>query len=99
MGNAYALRDRARIMDVLPGATGAGAMDGGAVVIELERHADDVITLRLEQRRGDRGINSARHGDDHAGVLRATFDIEAVEHRAPVRLKCAGRTSRRALRA
>ena len=80
--NADALRDRAGVVDVLAGAAGALAMGGGAVVVELQRHADDVVALGLQQRRGDRGIDAARHGDDHAGVLRPTFEIEAVEHRA-----------------
>ncbi len=54
MGNADLLGDAARVMDVLPGAAGPGAVDGGAMVIELQRHADDVIALALEQRRHDR---------------------------------------------
>ena len=53
MGNADALRHRARVVDVLPGATGAGAMRGRAVVVELQGDADDIVALRLEQRRGD----------------------------------------------
>ena len=37
--------------------------------IELQRDADHVIALALEQRRGDGGIHAARHGDDDAGGL------------------------------
>ena len=33
-------RHLARVVDVLAGAAGAGAMRGGAVVVELQRHAD-----------------------------------------------------------
>ena len=80
VGNADALRHRARVVDVLAGAAGALAMGGSAVVVELERDADHVVALGLEQRRGDRGIHASRHGDDDAGVLRASFDIEAVAH-------------------
>ena len=80
VGNADALRHRARVVDVLAGATGALAMGRGAVVVELQRHADDVVALGLEQRRRHRGIDAARHGDDHAGVLRPAFEIEGVQH-------------------
>ena len=80
MRNADALGDRARVVDVLAGAAGALAVGRGAMVVELQRHADDVVALGLEQRRGDRGIDAARHGDDDAGVLRPAFEIEAVEH-------------------
>src|SRR5205807_5712096 len=54
MRDPDALGDGAGVMNVLPGTTGARAMDRGAVVIELERDADDVVLLRLEQRRRDR---------------------------------------------
>ncbi len=80
VGNADALRHRAGVVDVLPGAAGALAVGRLAMVVELQGDADDVVALGLEQRRGDRGIDAARHGDHHAGVLRPAFDIEAVEH-------------------
>ena len=80
MRNADPLGDRARVMDVLAGAAGALAVGGGAVVVKLQRDADDVVALGLKQRRRDRGIDAARHGDDHAGVVRPPFDIETVEH-------------------
>ena len=51
-----------------------------AMVVELERDADDVIALGLEQRRGHRRIDAAGHGDDDAGVLRTPFDLQAVAH-------------------
>src|SRR5260370_42129728 len=75
-----ALRDRARVIDVLPGAAGALAVSRGTVVVELQRHADDIVALGLEQGRRDRGIDAARHGDDDADVPRGAFEIEAVEH-------------------
>src|SRR5260370_7335264 len=80
MGNADPLRDRARVIDVLPGAAGALAVSRGTVVVELQRHADDIVALGLEQGRRDRGIDAARHGDDDADVPRGAFEIEAVEH-------------------
>src|SRR5262249_17732071 len=59
----------------------------GAMVVELQRDADDVVALGLEQRRRDRGIDATRHGDDHAGVARGAFDVEAVEHCGCFRLE------------
>ena len=73
MRNADALGDRARVMDVAPGAAGALAVGRGAVVVELQGHADDVVALGLEQRGRDRGIDAAGHGDDDARVLRTAF--------------------------
>ena len=43
MGNADALGDGARVVDVAAGAAGALAVGRGAVVVELQRDADDVI--------------------------------------------------------
>jgi xanthine/CO dehydrogenase XdhC/CoxF family maturation factor len=80
VGNADALRHRTRVVDVLAGATGAFAVGRGTVVIELQRHAHDVVALGLEQRRRHRGVHPARHGDHHAGVLRPAIDIQTVEH-------------------
>ena len=86
MRDADALGDRARVMDVAPGAAGALAVGGGAVVVKLQGHADDVVALRLEQRGRDRGIDAAGHGDDDPRVLRTALRVEAVEHAAiPIR--------------
>ena len=78
--NAEALGDRAGVVDVLAGATGALAVGRRAMVVELQRDADHVIAGLGEQRRGDRGIDPARHRDDNARVRRPTLDIEPVEH-------------------
>src|SRR6478609_6056393 len=80
VGNADALRHRTRVVDVLAGATGAFAMGRGTVVVELQRHAHDVVALGLEQRRRPRGVYPARHGHNHASVLRPAIDIETIEH-------------------
>ena len=45
MGNAESLRHAAGILNVLAGAAGALAADRLAVVVELERDADDVVAL------------------------------------------------------
>ena len=79
-----ALGDRAGVVDVLAGAAGALAMGRRAMVVELQRDADHVVALRLEQRRGHRGIDAAGHGDDDTGVLRTAFEIETVGHGASV---------------
>ena len=92
--NADALRDRARIMDVAAGAAGTLAVRGRAVVVELQRDADDVVALGLEQRSRHRGVDAARHGDDDARVLRTAFGVEAVEHgRIPIRRSGAAQSS------
>ena len=68
MRDADPLGDVARIVDVLPGATGALAVGRGAMVVELERDADHVVALGLQQRGRHRGIDAAGHGDDDTGV-------------------------------
>ncbi len=57
-----------RIMDVLAGAAGALAAHRLAMVVELQGDADYIETLFRQQRRGDRGIDPARHGDHHPGL-------------------------------
>ncbi len=80
--DADALGDGARIVDVLPRAAGALAMGRRAMVVELQRHADDVIALALEERRRHRRIHAARHRHDDAGVLRLAGKIETVQGHA-----------------
>ena len=81
MRDADARSDRTRVMDVAAGTAGALPVRRRAVVVELQRDADDVIALRLEQRGRHRRVDAARHRDDDAGVLRPALRIEAVEHR------------------
>ena len=81
VGDADPLGHLARIVDVLPRAAGALAVSGRTVVVELQRHADDVVALGLEQRRGHRGIDAAGHRDDHPRRFRPPFQFEAVAHR------------------
>ena len=42
------LSDIARVVDVLPGAAGALAMGGRAMIVELQGDADDVVAFRLQ---------------------------------------------------
>src|SRR5438270_10889213 len=84
MRNSDALGDRARIVDVLAGAARALAVHGGAMIVELQGDADDVVTLLLEQRGRDGGIDAARHGDHDARVLRPALDLQRIQHHAVV---------------
>ena len=72
----------ARVVDVLARATGALAMDRGAVVVKLQCHPNHVVALRLEQGGRHRGVDTAGHGDDDTGVFRPAIEIEAVGHDA-----------------
>ena len=78
--NTEPLRDAAGIMDVLARAAGARPVRGLAMIVELHRHADDVIALALQHSGDDRGIDPARHRDDNPIVFGATRKVEAVEH-------------------
>src|SRR3546814_4544740 len=62
-------------MDILAGAAGALARNGGAMVVELQRDADDLIALVRQQPGHHRRIDPARHGDHHAG-----FGERSEEH-------------------
>ncbi len=81
MRNADVAGDPAGVVDVAPRAAGALAVARFAVVVKLQRDPDHVIAFGLEQRRGDRRVDAARHGNDDAGVARRTLEIETVEHR------------------
>ena len=50
------------------GGTGLAPRDGSAMVVELHRHADDIIALLRQEGRNDRRINAARHRDDDERV-------------------------------
>ena len=80
MRDAKPLGHVAGIVDVLPGAAGALAMGGRTMIVKLQRDADDVITLGLQQRSRDRGIDPAGHGDDDPCVLWTALEIQTVEH-------------------
>ena len=80
MRNSNPCRDVACIVDVLAGAAGTLAMGGGAMIVELQRDADDVVAFGLQKRSRHRGIDAAGHGDDDPGILRPAFEIETVEH-------------------
>ena len=68
--NAESRRDISRIVNVAPGAAGALAVRGFAVIIKLHRDAHDVIALLLQQSGDDARVDAARHGDDDARLAR-----------------------------
>ena len=77
--------DLAGIGNILAGAAGAGLARGDALVVELQGDAHDVVALLLQERRRDRRIDAARHGDHHAGVARRLVDIEGIPgHARPI---------------
>ena len=80
VGDADALGNAARIVNVLARTACAFAVDRGAMVVKLQRHPDHVIALGLEQGGRHRRVDAAGHGNDDAGVLRPAVEIEAVGH-------------------
>ena len=66
VADAEAVGDPAGVVDVLAGATGAGPRPRRVLRVELERDAHDLITGLRQQGGGDRRIDAAGHGDDHA---------------------------------
>ena len=69
MGNAEARRDVAGVVDVLAGAAGALAVRRLAMIVELHRHADDVVALAASIAATTRRIDAARHRHDDARVF------------------------------
>lgn len=54
-------------------------MGGRAVVVKLQRDTDDVVPFGFQQRSRHRRVDATRHGDNNTGILRATFQVEAVQ--------------------
>ena len=79
MGHAEMIGHATGVANVLPRAAGAGPGRRIARIVELQRDADDVVSLFLEDCGGDRGIDATGHGDDDPGVFRRLGDVEAVE--------------------
>ena len=76
MGNAEALGDAGGVVDVAPGTAGAVAPCGGAMVVELQRNADDFKPALDQQGRGHRRVDPAGHRDDHPVAGRVARQIE-----------------------
>ena len=79
MGDAETGGHVAGVVNVAPGTAGTLAMGGRAMIVELQRDAEHVIALALQQRGHDGGIDAARHGDDNARLARRLGQAEAVE--------------------
>jgi hypothetical protein len=54
MRDAERFADAARIVDILAGAAGTGAVNGGAMILKLQRNAEHIVTLLFEKA-GDDG--------------------------------------------
>src|SRR5713226_2208554 len=76
MGDAETLCDAPGIGDVLASAARALAPRSRAMVVELQRDADDLKAALHQQGRRHRRINPARHRDDHAMVSRTAGEVE-----------------------
>ena len=76
MRDADPLRRLTCVIYVLSGAAGAGPVLDLALIVELHGDADHVIALLFQQRRHDRGIHPARHGDNHPRVAGRLGHIE-----------------------
>src|SRR3954466_14948054 len=91
MRDIQSRRNVAGVDHILSGAAGALAMGRRAMVVKLQRDADDVVAFRLQQRSRRGRIDAAGHRDDDPRVLRTAFEIETVEHGSG--RKRSGRTS------
>src|SRR3546814_6602501 len=69
LGEAQPVGDRARVSKILSCAAGADARRLRAMIIELERHADDLGARSRGERGDDARIDSTRHGDDDSPVF------------------------------
>src|SRR3546814_11768275 len=75
MREAQPVGDRARVANILSGAAGADALRLRAMIIELERHADDLGARSRGERGDDARTDSARHGDDDPPVFPARNSV------------------------
>ena len=71
MRNADAVGDAAGVVNVFTGTARPLAPDCGTVVVELQRDADDLVPLFVQQCRSHGAIHSARHRhhDSAGGVI------------------------------
>ena len=79
MRDAHLIGDIARIMDVLARAAGALLLDGGAVIIELQRDPDHVIALIGQHGGDDRAVDPARHGGHDTGFRWGLCKAKRIE--------------------
>ncbi len=53
-------------------------MHGGAMVIQLEGDAEDIVALALEDTGHNRRIDATGHGDNDPGIFRPLVKIERI---------------------
>ena len=79
VGDAEALGDAPRIVDVLAGAAGALPAECRAMVIELS-----VIPITSQpastRSAAAHGVDAARHGDDHPALGGRTPELQVLDH-------------------
>ena len=78
MRNAQNIADAAGVIDILAGTAGAGAVDGSAVIVELQRDAQNVIALPFQDAGHHGTVNAAGHGNDDTCIFGLTIKIETV---------------------
>jgi hypothetical protein len=66
-------------VDVLAGAARALLLQRLSMIVELERHANDVITFALQKCRDDRRVDAARHCRNHARDARRFAESKTVQ--------------------
>lgn len=78
MRNADRLADAAGVVDILTGAAGAGPVHRRAMIVKLQRDAENVVALAFEKPRHDGRVDAAGHGDDDARIFGLAVKIETV---------------------
>jgi hypothetical protein len=85
MGDAEPVAHGLGVIDVLTGAAGATALDGLAMIVQLERDPDHLGTGPGGERGDHAAVDAARHGNDDARgsqtVLGSVSEIEIRGHR------------------
>mgnify|MGYP000032314693 CR=1 FL=1 len=64
VGKSTLFRDAARVVNIDPRTAGALLLDRSAMIIELQRDADDFGPGARRERGHDGTVHAARHGDD-----------------------------------
>ena len=80
--DAHRLGRGACVVDILAGAAGALLLDRRAVIIELQRHAHDIVAGAGQQGRSHRGIDAAGHGRDDPRADRQAHSVAHSLHQA-----------------
>lgn len=81
MGNPEPLGDRARILDVAPGAAALAVAADRALVVKLQCHAHHLEAQAVQQGGSDRTVDAARHGDYHPCAGRQVEVGRMITHR------------------